>query len=91
MKYEKVYVETVVRFTRDGKLLPERIVWEDGNEYEVDKVLKIVSAPPPHVGSYLSVRYDVRMQGQLKELYFEPQSMQWFVEKRQLDNNSVNY
>lgn len=81
MKYEKIYVETIVRFTRGGKLLPLRIVWEDESEYEVDKVLKIVSAPPPHVGSYLSVRYDVRMQGILKELYFEPQSMQWFVEK----------
>lgn len=38
---DKVYVVVDVRFELDGRLKPLSIIWEDGNEYEIDSVLDV--------------------------------------------------
>ena len=80
MEYEKIYVETVVRFSVTGGMRPLYIVWEDGERYAVDKV-RFIDRAPARVGSVMPVRYTCVMNGREKLLYYEPADEKWFVEK----------
>ena len=42
----KVYVPVKVDFRADGIMLPRKITWEDGTEYEIDRVTDIRQAAP---------------------------------------------
>ena len=38
METQKVYVDVVAEFTKDGILLPRQITWEDGRKYEITRI-----------------------------------------------------
>lgn len=40
----KVYVEVQVTFTEEGQMRPRSIRWEDGEEFEIDRVKDIKQA-----------------------------------------------
>ena len=46
----KVYVAVNVDFRADGVMLPQSLIWEDGHEYEIDKVTDIRPAPAMRAG-----------------------------------------
>ena len=35
----KVYVDVMVKMSKDGNMIPQSFIWEDGREYIIDKVL----------------------------------------------------
>jgi len=35
----KVFVDAIVKFTKEGDKIPLEIVWDDGRRFEVDRVL----------------------------------------------------
>ena len=37
---DKVYVDVLAVFSREGELIPKAFVWEDGHRYEIDKISK---------------------------------------------------
>ena len=37
----KVYVDVVAEFRKDGQLVPISFTWEDGRKYSIDRILKI--------------------------------------------------
>ncbi len=37
----KVYVDVVAEFRKDGQLVPIFFTWEDGRKYSIDRILKI--------------------------------------------------
>ena len=37
----KVYVDVVAEFRKDGQLVPIFFTWEDGRKYNIDRILKI--------------------------------------------------
>lgn len=80
MEYEKVYIETIVRFAADGGMRPLRIVWEDGRKYKIDRV-KFTERAPAHVSSVLPLRYTCMISGRERYLYFEEAERRWFVER----------
>ena len=80
MGYEKVYVETIVRFAADGGMRPLCIVWEDGRKYKIDRV-KFAERAPARVSSVLPVRYTCLFGGRERCLYFEEAEKRWFVER----------
>lgn len=84
MQYEKVFVAVLARFDTEGNMKPVAIEWENGEEFRISKVTDIRTAPPPHVGSLITVRYKIIVQGKERELYREKYSNQWFVEKPSL-------
>lgn len=57
----KVYVQVDARFTADGKIIPHRIVWEDGKVYTIDEVLDIRRAASLKAGG-IGMRYLVRLR-----------------------------
>lgn len=75
----KVYVGVNARFEPDGKLVPLSIAWEDGHEYEIDRVLNVCRAASLKAGG-AGIRYTVRIGG--TETYLFLEENKWFVERR---------
>ena len=84
----KVYVQVKVDFRQDGIMLPRKITWEDGREYEIDRVVDIRQAAAMRAGGQ-GDRYTIKIGGKQSYLFFERSPNQtgncigrWFVERR---------
>jgi len=84
----KVYVNVIATFSKDGRLLPLSITWDDGREFMIDQVLDIRQAAAMKASGQ-GDRYTVRVQGCDKYLFFERNASlggnnigRWFVERR---------
>lgn len=75
----KVYVAVSARFDKDGRILPMSITWEDGREYEIDRVLDVRRAASLKAGG-AGIRYSVRIGRTETYLFLEED--RWFVERR---------
>lgn len=73
----KVFVDVVVRHTKDGSKIPLTIVWEDGRKYDIDKVTDTRPAASLKVGGQ-GMRYKCRICGKYTFLWLE--DGRWFVE-----------
>ncbi len=87
-KQQKVYVAVKVDFREDGVMLPRKITWEDGREYEIDRVVDIRQAAAMRAGGQ-GDRYTIKVGGKQSYLLFERSSNQtgnnigrWFVERK---------
>ena len=84
----KVYVEVRVTFTQEGQMRPRSILWEDGTEYEIDRIKDIKQAAAMKCGGQ-GDRYTVYVHGRETYLFFERNASltgnnigRWFVERR---------
>jgi len=75
--YDKVYVEVVVEFNIDGKMIPKFLKWDDGTIYTIDKILDERRAASLKAGGQ-GIRYLCRIHGKEKYLFYE--KPKWFVE-----------
>lgn len=80
INYKKIYINVIARFDENGGIMPIIVDWQDGRRFYVDKVVKVINAPPRFVGGSLTRRYDVIISGAKKSLYFEYLENRWFVE-----------
>jgi hypothetical protein len=88
MNDKKVYVKVTAAFSSDGRLTPLSLVWEDGREYTIDRVLDVRPAAALKAGGQ-GDRYTIRTCGRESFLFFErsakisdPNLGRWFVERR---------
>lgn len=58
----KVYVDVIAEFSKDGCLIPILFVWEDGRKYKIDKVLKIERCASRKAGG-VGMMYTCMVQG----------------------------
>lgn len=72
----KKYVPVLVHFDQDGKMSPVMIEFDEGQTYEIDKVVDVRRAACQSVGG-VGDRYTVRIQGRDSYLWFE--KGRWFV------------
>ena len=79
MKFKKTYVDVTARFTPDGKIIPLKILWNDGSSFYVDKVLDIRPAASLKAGG-AGIRYTCRINMVETYLFFEENK--WFVEEK---------
>ena len=77
----QINVAMVLNVDADGKMKPVEIEWVNGRRYEISKILDKKNAPPRHVGSGMTVRYRILVQGRERELYHEQFTNRWFMEK----------
>jgi len=84
----KVYVAVKADFREDGVMLPRVITWENGDQYEIDRILDIRQAAAMKAGGQ-GDRYTVRIKGKQSYLFFERSPNQtgnnigrWFVERK---------
>jgi len=76
----KVYVTVTALFKVDGTILPISIEWEDGRNYEIDKIIEVRQAASLKVGGQ-GTRYLCRIQGRESNLFLE--GTRWFVEGKE--------
>lgn len=76
---EKVYVEVTVKFDKQGNMLPLKILWENDEEFLIDKILDKKRAASTKVGG-IGIRYKVKISGKTTFLWYEKPA--WFVEKK---------
>ncbi|NTV89202.1 MAG: hypothetical protein HGA22_02390 [Clostridiales bacterium] len=74
----KVFVEVNCAWTKDGQIIPRQIIWEDGQSFEIDKVLETKRAASLKAGGQ-GLRYTCRIGGNQTYLFLEDNS-KWFVE-----------
>ena len=76
----KVYVLVNVDHRPDGTARPNRITFENGKKYEIDRVKGCCRAAATKVGGS-GIRYTVRICGTETYLYDE-ENGKWFVEAK---------
>ncbi|MHB1152639.1 MAG: hypothetical protein ACYCWE_18055 [Eubacteriales bacterium] len=87
-KSAKVYVDVIVAFDKIGSVKPIQLVWEDGEKFDIDRVLDVRPAAAMKAGGQ-GDRYTIRVHGKESFLFFERNSLgngsnlgRWFVERR---------
>lgn len=75
----KVYFDVTAEFTKDGRLLPKSVRWEDGVVYEITRVTDIRRAASLKAGG-VGMRYTCVIENQPKYLFYEENNM-WFMER----------
>ncbi len=75
----KVYVDVLAIFSKDGKLQPREIVWEDGRKYEITRVVDVRRQASTKAGG-VGERYLCIVNGKEISLYYEDNNM-WFMER----------
>lgn len=75
----KVFVDVVAVFSKEGVLKPVSFTWEDGKNYEIDRVLDWKKAASLKVGGH-GIRYDCRVMGKAVSLYLD--DGKWFMEAK---------
>lgn len=63
----KVYVDVVAEFSKDGCLVPISFLWEDGRKYYIDKVQKVERCASRKAGG-VGIRYTCMVQGRESHL-----------------------
>ena len=86
----KVYVPVEVSFDEKGRMYPRRIHWEDGQTYDVDRILDARPAYAARAGGQ-GDRYTIRMNNRETHIFFEHNLNydnsilgRWFVERREV-------
>ena len=79
----KVYVDVNEDRLKDGSLIPLSFVWEDGNRYEVDRILEVRPAASLKAGG-VGLRYAVRVRGRETYMFLEDDRgvSKWFMERK---------
>ncbi|MFR8354009.1 MAG: hypothetical protein ACLVB1_16440 [Blautia obeum] len=75
----KVYVDVVAEFRKDGQLVPIFFTWEDGRKYSIDRILKIERCASRKAGG-VGMMYTGRIQGQESHLFDVVDK--WFMERK---------
>ena len=79
----KVYVDVTENRLKDGSLIPLSFVWEDGNRYEVDRILEVRPAASLKAGG-AGLRYTIRVRSRETYMFLEEDRgvSKWFMERR---------
>lgn len=75
----KQYISVTARFESDGKIIPEKINWEDGRTFYIDRITDIRPAASLKAGG-AGIRYTCFLYGKQKYLFLEEK--RWFVEAK---------
>ena len=85
--YIKQYVEVVVRWHDDGRIVPLTVIWPDGRSFRIDEVVgDPIRRATRKVGGN-GMRYTIKINGKTRYLYLEDDGQsiidtraRWYVE-----------
>ncbi len=75
---EKKFVDVTAYYDCDGNISPLVIHWDNGAEYEIDKIVDVRNAASLKSGG-AGIRYTCRIRGQMRYLFLDDN--RWFIEK----------
>ncbi|MEG1582044.1 MAG: hypothetical protein RR334_02670 [Clostridia bacterium] len=73
----KKLVTVITKMNANGQVIPLSIIWEDGNKFDIDKIIDI-SNKAGTKGGGCGKRYTCQIGGQQRYLFLDEYS--WFVE-----------
>lgn len=76
----KKFVPVIAKFEKDGKIIPMKILWEDGREFDIDFIFDIRPRSTLKVGGQ-GTRYLCRIKN--KDVYVYYEKLKWFVEGKE--------
>ena len=76
MMLYKRYVDVITLIDRQGKLKPLILIWEDGLQYPIDRILEVRNAMSEVGGC--GILYRCRIQNAERKLFYERN--RWFIE-----------
>lgn len=71
------YISVIAKMTPSAGIIPLSIIWEDGREFSIDKILDCRPKASTKGGG-MGIRYKVRIQGKEKYIFLDKYS--WFIE-----------
>ena len=79
----KVYVDVNENRLKDGKVIPLSFIWEDGDRYEIDRILDIRPAASLKAGG-AGLRYTIRVRHRETFMFLEEDGRvsKWFMERK---------
>lgn len=78
-QFYKKYVNMIVRYHPDGRIVPLAVYWSEGHFYEIDRVLDARPAASLKAGG-TGIRYTCRIHGHVTYIWLEKN--RWFVEAK---------
>lgn len=76
---DKIYLSVKAVFYPDGGCRPTAVIWEDGREYEINRVTDIRRAASLKAGG-IGIRYTCRVGN--REVYLFLEEDRWFMERK---------
>lgn len=76
MKLYKRYIAVCQKVDKDGVITPLSIMWDNGREYPIDRIIEIRNAVSEVGGC--GILYRCRIAGNIRNLYYE--RTRWFIE-----------
>ena len=86
----KVYVDVVAEFRKDGQLVPIFFTWEDGRKYSIDRILKIERCASRKAGG-VGMMYTCMIQGQESHLFYAMENMASFMDVVIIRNADIRH
>jgi len=79
----KVYVDVNEDRLKDGQLRPLSFVWEDGERYEIDRIIDVRPAASLKAGG-TGMRYTIKVRSRETFLFLEERHgvAKWFMERK---------
>ena len=75
---EKTFIQVTAEHDADGRIRPISLRWENGQVYNIDRVMDVRMAAALKVGGQ-GIRYTCRIQGKMVYLFCD--EGRWFIEK----------
>jgi hypothetical protein len=79
--YKKKYVDVQCLYTKEPKVIPLIIYFDEYHKYEVDKVIDVRKGASLKVGGQ-GLRFTVRVCGKETFLFYDSCDNKWFVEEK---------
>lgn len=76
---KKVFVDVLVKYTKEGQKIPLTVIWENGKRYDIDKITDIRNSASLKAGGQ-GLRYKCRINNHETFLWLE--EGKWFVEAK---------
>ena len=78
---KRVFVKVLLEIDEIGKVTPRKIIWPDGREFQIDRLLDFRPAPAKSGGSGL--RYTCRIQGRVVPIYQDISGGKWWCDGKE--------
>lgn len=80
-KYQRISLDVEVRFFKNGKIKPKKILFGESS-FVISRILDVRNFCPRVVPCIAPIEYTVTVEGQEKKIYFEPDTNSWFSIKQ---------
>ena len=72
----KIFVKVIASFECDGRITPDKIIWDSGQDFYIDKITDIRWLDSARKGKP-KIRYACLIHGQQRYLYYE--NNRWYM------------